>query len=493
MAADNAELKRKIEATKALVKNKYSICSVAAKKLAAFYDELVKADENREIKNNSKSVARYAKAESEFKLSKREYLSFVAIFDELVEEVKALYEELIAVESPRAGRKLGSEASKFEMRMAVQRDKLLERVRTVDISDSEYEQRAKDPTPPTRDEFPAEERHEKRYEATAPQRDTSQYHTPHAAQFYPPYDMYRPYPPQGVSIAPASIDISGVVEDAVNTAMQKFKAVFEKRANEYVASMPDTVSQESAPIEAPVGKNGEAILEMESDILEGERSIMDRLLALIANMKELSERMTELGASYMQLSNAQSDAAEAQKKVNDMQRATVREIQGVQVNQKLINQEQAAVTGEQAALIEQQKANLENQKLIEAAFAEIAEMQKSLAEAQSAVSESERELIASQKGIISSVQSALNASAKNVELQRELTERQNEATALQKSAMSEHKSIFRELRRVTQKRMGEKKAATEAEAIVEASAEAAVEAPVENEAAEAVTSASVSE
>lgn len=414
-------LKSKIGAAKITVKEKYSTAKNSAKKLALAYDAMLDAEERKDTKNSAKTLAKFAVAENGYMAAIKEYKSVLSLYDSLVEDVIGLYEELIAIEKPKALKRARAEAEKFERQEKFKRDKILGKVSGIkDIS-------TEDP------EFYGKE--EKRNPSVEADYEKAQ----------PKEEPIRQYS-QGVSIAPMSIDISSIVEEAVSAAMEKFKAAFAKKADSFIAQMP-VVSGERANSNAPSG----AVAEIEEKVLEDEKVIIGKLSALTENLKTLSNEITELGAAYMQLANKQQDAAEMQRKINDMQRAVSREIQGVQANQKVINQDQAALSGEQAFVLESEKANLENQKLLNASQESVAEMQKTVIETQSAIEESMREVMNSQKDIIALQQTVINGNAKNIELQRALAEKQSEVTNLQKTVMSEHKQLARSQRAVNNK------------------------------------------
>ena len=469
-------MKRALAANRSVVKDKYAICVVAAKRLNFAHNELLRAEEAKEIKNNAKNQTRYANADSAFKIAKKEYVSFVKIYDDLVMDIISAYSEIISEESPKTARKLSAELSRFESKENSNKDALTEKIRGIDVQDAEADIRPRPTeqrTQPVR--IPREKEGERYGARPQPQYAPPQYNSAQYQQSQPRYyqqsDSYRSYQPQTPpmyqqpTIAPTSIDISGIVKDAVDAAMKKFVAAFEKRADEYTEALGalelPAINVQAVNSGASV-EVGSAVAAMAGEVLENERAIAEKLASLMDNIKELSDKLAELGASCMSLTKLQCDASEEARKANDMQRKLTRDIQGVIVNQKLIMQEAAALSGEQAALIEQQKANAENQKILDAASAEINEMQKSVLESENALAESVREVIATQKSIISSHQSVISANMKNLELQRDLTEKQVEANTLQKSAISEHKQFLRELRRQRQQ-IAEKKKAVEKE------------------------------
>ena len=450
MSASAKEIRRTLDATLISVKTKYESCTSAAKRLVRAYSVLLRAEETREIKNSSRAINAYARAESAFKLSKKEYFSAYKHYEELLSEALRLYSDLIDLEqSHRLARKLTAEMSRFEAKADANKEALLRRLSEAALAI---------------DEEPVAASEASRVDSE-PKAETAEhvYREERRESYAPPYSPYGSmYPPQ---VAPASIDISGIVEDAVRTAMSKFLSVFEKRMNEYeaaleeikvpaaVANAPRSEAEESFTGDTAEDKasseTGEESLvpEMEMAVAYEEERILEKLGEIVEKLKRVSESLTELGASAIELAGAEAAAVEEQKRANDMQRRTARDIQGVLVNQKLISGEAAELAGAQAAAIEEQKANIENQKLIGTAQAEIAEMEKSIIEASAALGESVRELMSSQKSLISQQTSLINANAKNIDSQRELTERQAEVAAMQKAVEKEHKALTRDPRR----------------------------------------------
>ncbi len=466
MASSSETIRRRIEAGKSTVKDKYAVSKVAARRLSGAHSALIEAEEMRELKNTSKSVTRCAVAENTLLSAKKEFVSFVSLYTSFVADVLSLYDELIAAEDAKGAKKARVEAEKFERRESYLKDALYDMVKDVEgISEMTFEPKRnaayRDNTETKQEGAPSpdvqSEARENTYQAQGYQ-VPPQYHQPH---YYQPYhDPYRPHPP--VNIAPTTIDISRIVEDAVASALEKFKVVFNRRADEFVSEYPLPAPQAIAP-----NVSG-AVAQMEGEIAANEAEIAEKLGGIVEGLTAVSKSMTELGASYMALTNAEQDAVLAQRKINEMQRTLSREIQGVQAKQKVINQDQAGISAEQAAVISEGKANIENQKLIMAEQAETVEMQKALLEAQSALDQTVKELIASQKAIIANQQAIIAASAKTAELQRELGERQAELHATQKAIMSEHKQLARKIKpKAEAKKPQEKELSDAAEEIVQ--------------------------
>ena len=431
-------LRRKIDAARATLREKYSVCKAAARRLSGAYARLVDAESRLDLKQSARLVAKHAIQETQYNVALKEYFSCAELYSELVSDIISLYNELYLSEDGRAARKIKAEAIKFESQQYRLMQKIQEGARDVAEAIGAFD---KQPQPKLNDTSKAEVAKKAEPQPTAQEKVQEHIGHTYAQPQYPqhsPADPYRQYPPYGVSIAPMSIDISAIVEDAVAAAMEKFKAAFNKEANAFIADMPKA----PAPAESGAVEDAGASPALAA-VAEEEQVISEKLSSLMENLRKLSDEMTNLGAAYMQLANTQRDAADLQRRINDMQRSVSREIQGVQANQKVINRDQAAVTAEQTVVMEQQRANLEGQKLLIEASDGISDMQKTVIETQGAIEASMREMLGSQKEIISSQQSVMNAGAKNAELQRELSERQSELLEMQKSVMSSHKQLLR--------------------------------------------------
>ena len=475
-------LKKKIAAGKATVRRKYKSCKTAAKKLASSRNHLLETEAKKESKRTSSAYARLAVAENRYCAALKEYKSYLSLYDALVDDVLKLYDELVMAENAKGAQRARIAAEKFDTQQNVLKEMLWIIVKDVDFIESAEEPKFEEQT--MEKEMPKVEETAIKEDPVQPKTPPKGNNTPPPYPNYgvyniPPYYIppeyaYRPYPPQGVNVAPASIDISPIVENAVNVAMEKFMAALGKRVDE----LGGELSQNS---QAAVSVVPERVLAMEESVAENEQYIIEKLASLTENLQKMSDEMAELGAAYMQLANKQKDAIELQRRINDMQRALSRELQGVQVNQKVINQDQADVSASQAELIEHQKANAENQKLICESQENIAEMQKTVIETQSAIEESMRGVLSTQKEIISAQQAVINSSSKNVDLQRELAEKQAEVTSIQKAVISEYKHISRAQRNLSNKakpRKEETKEKEEKVTLTEAITEEILEADV---------------
>lgn len=463
MEKDN--VRQQLEELKLATKSKFAISKVAARKLLLANDELIEAEEYRDFKGNSRAAARHAMAESAYNECLRDFISLFMIYENYVERTLSLYDELIAAEKSRNTKKIRAEAEKFEENQSYSKDSIWDIVGVITGVTEAYEAALKaneqkaaevqepsveetvseDLDKPAAEEEPTAEQVSEQETAhdTEPQKEEVQnsnfvppqnVQMPYGAPGYMPYGAYNTYyPQQNIMIAPASVDISPVIEDAVNAAMKKFKVLLDRHA------------EELSNAEASAIITTDKIVNSEAEIAEAQAAIASKLAELMSGLKKLTEELVTVADSCEKLIETEKDVAERQRRVNDMQRTLVREMQGVQANQKVILGEQSALIEAQANLAELQSANAENHKLILSAEDEVAQMQKSLLEAQTAIGESVREVVNSHKSIVTAEQAIIAANAKNIEHQRELSQKQSELSSLQKSIMSEHKALARKV------------------------------------------------
>ena len=434
-------LKKKIEVAKYAAKDKYAICRGSARKLVSAYEALVAAEEKKEELGTRKAHSKYLVAEHKYNLAKDNYKADLSRYEDSIKEADEAYDELISMESAKDSKKTSREADRFDKAQANLRAKLDVIVETigesVEAQDSDVAEIKV-----------TEERTEPESKAGYP-KEQPQYNAGFA----------------GVGIAPMSIDISHIVEEAVSVAMEKFKAAFIKEADEFVESLPKEEKAdktEAAPVqelpidteesaEKPNEADGDAVAKAEEAILDEQTGITERLKELIEKISSLQDEITKLGEAYIEIANKQKEAAENERKINDLQRSLVREIQGVQANQKAISQEQSELYAEQTLFIEKHKSAIENQKTLIDAQNGIAEMQKSTAEAQATLEESISEVIRSHKDVIATQQSIIKENSKNIEAQELLTKRQAELAAMQKEAAAKHKQAARVQKNISQK------------------------------------------
>ena len=295
----------------------------------------------------------------------------------------------------------------------------------------------------------------------APQQAAPTYAAP-AYQYpqYIPVPMPMPYgyPPQQQApeaqnttpnIAPVSIDVSPMLEKALEATMQKFVAAFDKRIEKFVNEHPVNVPVTSVGGGASYA-SGE-IAALEGAVLEDEQALLDKLAAMTETLKALSASMDQLSTLCAEIAVKQNTANEMQKATNDMQRQTLREQKGVQVGQRVINQDQAVVTQEQIDLQGQQKLLLESQQAIVEGQQAMEEAQRLVAENQAAIDSALRAAVAAQKEVINAQQVINAGNAKTLDAQNDLAEKQSATLALQKEALAAQRQMFRDQKSMIEK------------------------------------------
>ncbi len=295
--------------------------------------------------------------------------------------------------------------------------------------------------------------------APAPAYATPAYQYP---QYIPvPMPMPYSYPPQQPAaeekkpqtpnIAPVSIDVSPMLEKALEATMQKFVAAFDKRIEKFVNEHPVNIPTGSAPASAGVSAASGEIATLEGAVLEDEQALIEKLTTAMEALKTLTETVDALSARVADIAAKQAAANDMMKQTNDIQRQTLREQKGIQVGQRVINQDQAVVTAEQAALQDQQKGLLENQQALVEGQQAMAEAHKLVAENQAAVDEALRASAAVQKELLSAAQ-AINASnAKALDVQKDVAERQSATLDLQKEALTAQRQMLRDQKNMVEK------------------------------------------
>ena len=458
----NDNIRERLDLAREAVEGRLAVSKVAARKLIEANLALIEAEEYRDAKGNSKAAARHELAECSYNECLKDFISFFKAYEAELERALLVYDEVVVASDARAAKRIRAEAEKFETQQSYMRESVWDSLDSIaglaeaynsysavrnekqdevtDFVERELESvelfREEKAAVEQNFEEPAKKEELTKKEEPVAQETPRNTEAPCGPQGYAPYGAYNPYypPQQSVSIAPATIDISPIIEEAVAAALNKFKSVFEKRADELAEA-------ESAAIITT-----DKIVKSESEIAEAEAAIAAKLAEIMGGLKTLVDELAVVSESCEKLIETEKEVAERQRRVNDMQRTLVREMQGVQANQKVITGEQSALTEAQATLAELQAANAENNKLILSAEGEVADMQKSLLAAQSAIGESVREVVNSHKSIIAAEQAIISANAKNIEHQRELAEKQSELATIQKNALAEQKALARKVR-----------------------------------------------
>lgn len=253
-----------------------------------------------------------------------------------------------------------------------------------------------------------------------------------------------------VTVEPVSIDVTPIVERAIESFVSRLDAGLSARLDEYVRAieLPDVSAHIATSVVQPAAAavpavSGE-VTALSTELLSEEEHIVEKLRTMCTSIASLLEEMTALSASYHDISLKCRELAELQRTVNDMQRHTAREQKGVGVNQKLIADEQAEIIAAGTLVAESQK--------------ELAERQSALAALESeAVAISERNT-AEMESIIAAERALADRQAELVNLARKISdsieqsiERESELYSEQKEAISRTKKLIREQKQLSEK------------------------------------------
>ncbi len=361
MAIDTGILRREIEETKLILEEKYAIAHVAARKAAESYKALLIAEENRDLKNGSKEIAKHEVAEDSFKLSLREYFYFSDTYTSLVEKLLALYEDLIESGCAGVAKKARAEAKRFEEKESYRKDKLSDIVMKISGIDDAYaayvsESEIKEVLPEKESEL-QEIKKAPDFQALESK----------AAEEYALYNE-----PRNTYAAEAiNVDITNIIESAVAKAMDRFNTVLEMRTNKIIDNGES--SEDEQPQASPVSED---IFKMHSELVDFELEIAAKLAVLTEKLKNISEDLINIGATCINLAGAQREVAESQKKTEEMQNTLLQDAKKTEEGQKIISEAQSALMERQTALSELQRTNAEKQAFLTKEQSEISELQK---------------------------------------------------------------------------------------------------------------------
>ena len=319
------------------------------KSLSKAYEEYCKIQQKAD-ENPSKikfSVLAAEKKES-FDLLLADLVAVAREYEEGSREVRESYKKLIYEEEKRSERKrLEKEADKAVSFYIKANSELSAAL-------APYEKYIKSEEPEEKEEKAEEEKSE------SIRVGASSFSQGYSAPQY----AYNPYQPN-VNIAPVSLDISPIVENAVKSAITKLSAALDAKIESFIAgfdlsALPKTVVSDSQP----TGGASDTIVNMASRVSEEESAVLNKLVSILEGLKIAAEALTTLTDSCGELVEKQRVANDATRRVNDMQRALSRELQGVQASQKVISDDQMAVSESQNVVLEHQKTVLERQNAI---------------------------------------------------------------------------------------------------------------------------------
>ena len=190
---------------------------------------------------------------------------------------------------------------------------------------------------------------------------------------------------------------------------------------------------------------------LQEKVADDEKFILDKLVAIVEVLKKLNVDITNISSVYADMDTKFHELAELQRQTNDMQRHTLREQQGVQVNQKVINRDQLEITEEQLTLADLQKKALEEHKRISEAQNAVAETQQAVVETQASIEEAMRGVLQEQKRIVTAQQAIATENSRQVETHKRIAEQQSEVAEEQKTILATQRGIVREQKNTSER------------------------------------------
>ena len=239
--------------------------------------------------------------------------------------------------------------------------------------------------------------------------------------------VYRQMQPD---VRVSAIDVTDSVQRAVDEAIVKVGAAFEKKFTAFINEyrMP---AAPVAPAAQPAYTESDGVARLRDKVTEDEKYVADKLAGLVRTLTELTKSIQE--TALAEISARQKEINDAQKTTNDLQRLTAREQQGIQVQQRMVADEQGKVAEAQTVATETQKAVVEKQKQTAEAQSAMTEQQNAVIDTQRALGDAMKSVIQTQKELINSQQTIIQNSTKTAAAQRELAGMQSEVNAIQRS------------------------------------------------------------
>ena len=251
------------------------------------------------------------------------------------------------------------------------------------------------------------------------------------------------------SSEPLKIDISSHVERVVGIAMDKLAGALEKRIESYFATYVPQIP------EGAVSAGGAALdaetVSLASKIADDEKALLEKLVGIVEVLKQLNTDMTAVSAAYSLIEAKNREIIEMQKENTDMQRHTLREQQGVQVNQRVVNTDQLKITEAQVAFMATQKKSADEQASLISAQNAMLESQRAVLETQASLEEAMKAVIAEQKRIIVEQQKIIAENTKQLEAGRAITQTQLEVLDSQRELGAQQRQIAKDQRATADK------------------------------------------
>lgn len=415
------QIKREIEQTRLVLEEKYALAMTAARKILEKHEELTVAEENRDVRGASKDIARHEIAEGYFISAVKKFFIFLGGYDDAVENLLKLYDELAAVGCAKEAKRARAEAERIEGQERYRRDRLFDIIKYVSGVEAMYSEYSRDKGKVGKkltqnldlEEDSILQNDEdilsKEFDSAAFDSDITENRSKSVAE-----------EKQGYGASAINIDISKIVEESVAVALSKFNSVLEKRIDSAVAEYSG--SPKSAQL-------SDDVLKMHSELVDFELEIASKLSDLTNKLKGISKQMIDIGDAYIKLSDMQKELSEKQMKFSEEQSALSLDIEKNYEIQREIAENQTVISEGQSAISEQQS--------------ELVTLSSSIMDTSKSISKSTSEILSAQKEIYELQHTAIDSGKKNLDIQRALTAKQMELTSLQKSALAEHKLLKR--------------------------------------------------
>lgn len=199
------------------------------------------------------------------------------------------------------------------------------------------------------------------------------------------------------------------------------------KTTELAAATAPAVS--AAPVEDVKSDSDSSALQT---VAKEEENALKKLTALIESIKAIVTDADALSAVCAEIAAKQNEALALQKTISESHRAMLREMQGIQVKQKVISGDQEQLVEAQESTVTRQAEILEKQKLIEEALGTNAEKLDTIAKISENTESTIKETSTLQKANATQSAKMLEAQLELVSKQQEIAQRQKDAAAAQK-------------------------------------------------------------
>ncbi len=263
-----------------------------------------------------------------------------------------------------------------------------------------------------------------------------------------------------INVAPVNLDVTPMIERAISAAIEQLSAGLEVKLRDYINGInipavsspalvndappaPIVVSDSGVVEVSPPATAAElgAIGELSHHIAEGEREAYSKLREICESVDALLAEVSEISARYATLTEKMNEITESQRLVNDIQRQTMRDQQGIQVAQRLISDEQIELTT-------QQSLTRDKQGEASAAQSELTAIQSGTLEATLALIEKQREIEASLAEFTELQRQTMQAIARLGQTQNTIAQKQGEVATMQRETMATQRVVERAQRSV---------------------------------------------